>query len=234
MATRITAIQAPPSPLPGAAVHEGSTAGFDAIATALGDATRALEAGELPYLLIGGMASALLGRRRCSSDVDLLVMPEHALRALALLEADGFTTEQTNPHWLFKAFRDDVLVDILFKSKGDIYLDEEMLARSGRVDFQGIAVRVIAPEDLLVIKAVAHDEESPRHWHDALALLASEHDLDWGYILRRARKGRRRVLSLLVYATSLDLSVPREVIRQLFEESFEMCAQPRDGAERQP
>jgi predicted nucleotidyltransferase len=204
---------------PGSALHEGSSADAQTLASVLAEATRVLDRGGLPYLLIGGMASSLLGRGRCSSDIDLLVAPERALEALDLLELAGFETERTNPNWLFKAFRDSVLVDILFKTRGDIYLDEEMLQRALLIERNGHRMRVISPEDLLVIKALAFDEETPRHWYDALALIAAG-GLDWDYLIYRARKGSRRVLSLLVYATSVDLTVPVQVLRRLSDECF--------------
>jgi len=202
--------------LPGAAIHEGSTADMETIASVLAAATDTFERGSIPYALIGGMASAALGRPRCSSDIDLLVLPEAAARALELLEQEGFETERTNPNWLYKAFREAVLVDILFKSKGDIYLDQEMLDRTRTIEIHGHPVRVISAEDLVVIKALAFDEETARHWYDALGVIA-EGGLDWSYLVYRARKGSRRVLSLLAYATSIDLTVPPSVIRDLFE-----------------
>jgi hypothetical protein len=167
----------------------------------------------------------VLGRPRCSSDIDLFVKPQDAQRSLDALAAIGFGTERTNPHWLYKAFRDDALVDILFKTKGDIYLDDEMLARAPFRQVAGVNARVVPPEDLLVIKALVHDEETPRHWFDALGLLAQE-PLDWPYLLRRARRGPRRVLSLLSYASSLDLPVPRDVILQLVHLAFELYQDP--------
>src|SRR5262245_51833801 len=111
---------------PGAVTHEGSTGGVDALTEVISEAVRALEKDAIDYLLIGGQASALLGRPRCSSDVDLLVTPEDAPHALDALGQAGFSTERVNPHWLYKAFRHDVLVDLLFKTRGEIYLDEEM------------------------------------------------------------------------------------------------------------
>jgi len=206
--------------LPGACAHEGSSGGTDALATVLKLAVRALETAEIPYVLMGGLASAILGRPRCSSDVDLFVSPEHAPGALAALESAAFATEIANPSWLYKAFARDVLVDVLFKTVGDIYLDREMLRRSRLCMFLGTRVRVIPPEDLIVIKALVHDEETPRHWHDALALLARA-DLDWGYLLERARHGPRRVLSLLLYAASNDRLVPAQPLRQLAEQVLE-------------
>lgn len=183
------------------------------MASVLSDAVKALDEAKLPYLLIGGLASAILGRPRCSTDVDLLVRPADAPLALDALAREGFRTERTNPHWLFKAFQRDVLVDLLFNAKG-VYVDEEMLRRSTRRAFRGVPVRVIAAEDLVVMKAVVHDEETPRHWGDALGLVGAG-GLDWEYLLWRARLGPRRLLSFLLYATSVDLHVPRDVLRRL-------------------
>jgi predicted nucleotidyltransferase len=202
--------------LPGAATHEGSCGDPQALAEALGDAVGAFERAGIPYLLIGGLASAVLGRPRCSSDIDLLVAPDVAPRALDALARAGFATEVTNPAWLYKAFRGGVLVDLLFKTVGDIYLDREMLRRSSLYSFLGTRVRVIPPEDLLVITAIVHDEETPRHWHDALALLRRP-DIDWSYLVERAQHGPRRVLALLCYALSSDLWVPALPLRQLAE-----------------
>jgi predicted nucleotidyltransferase len=200
--------------LPGAVEHEGSSADLETMARVLADAVGALEREGVPYLAIGGIASSLLGRPRCTSDVDLLVAPEHAPRALAALAGAGFATEETNPHWLFKAFRDDILVDLLFRSSGGVYLDAEMLERARTLAFRGVPVRVIPPEDLIVIKAIAHDEETPRHWWDALAVLCAS-DLDWSYLARRARKAPKRVASFLLYAQSLGLDVPSEPLQRL-------------------
>ena len=91
-----------------------------------------------------------------------------------------------------------------------------MLARSSIGDFKGQKVRLIAPEDLIVIKAVVNDEHIPRHWYDALGLI-SFCQLDWDYLVRRATQfGARRVLSLLLYAQSNDLVVPAGPIKELF------------------
>jgi predicted nucleotidyltransferase len=201
----------------GATIHEGSApADMDVLAVVLGEVVGALDADAIPYVLLGGLAGTLLGRPRCSSDIDLFVTPDRASAALAALEKIGFRTEMTNPHWLCKAFKDDVLVDILFKVSGNIYLDDEMLRRAKQLSFRGTPVRVIPPEDLIVVKAIAHDEETPRHWYDALAVLSNQ-ELDWDYLVMRASRAPRRVLSLLLYATSNDLWVPSSALRQLGE-----------------
>ena len=188
--------------------------GDDALDATLRDAVAALEAEHIPYLLIGGLASTLLGRPRYTRDVDLFVRQPDALRALAALGAARFETEETNPAWIYKAVKREVTVDLIFWLTGDIYVDDEMLARAPRLDWAGTPISVVPPEDLIVIKAIVHDEQNPHHWHDALGVVAAC-DLDWEYLAARARHGARRVLALLVYAQANDLVVTDETIRAL-------------------
>ncbi len=206
--------------MPGAACHKGfGDADAETLRAVFAETVRTLESVDVPYVVIGGLASAALGRPRASDDVDILVSPHDARRGLRALAARGFATDELNPLWLFKAVKRDVLVDLLFKMKGDIYLDDEMRARAPVREVHGHPARVIPAEDLLVVKAIAHDEETSRHWFDALGLVAAG-DLDWDYLVRRADKGPRRVLSLLCYATSVDLVVPPSAIRRLHERAF--------------
>lgn len=193
-----------------------STTDDEEFLAALDDTVEALEGEGVPYLLMGGIASACMGRPRWTHDIDLFVKPTDAHRVLDALRAAGFETEETFPDWLFKASKHGQLIDIIFRSTGDIYVDDEMLARAELREFMGRRLRIIAPEDLLVIKALVHGEHMPRHWHDAIALLAHCQELDWDYLLKRARKGVRRVLSLLLYAQSNDLVVPWRPVRELF------------------
>jgi hypothetical protein len=132
----------------------------------------------------------------------------------------GFRTEETDPVWLYKAWKHDVLVDLIFYGTGGIYLDDEMLAHSSVREFKGYHVRIPSPEDLIAIKALVHKGETSRHWFDALALI-SRCDLNWNYLFRRARRGSRRVLSLLVYAQSNDVLVPDRAIQRLHEAIYE-------------
>jgi hypothetical protein len=171
----------------------------------------------VPHLFMGGLASGALGRPRWTHDIDVFVTPDDARRALRALTAAGFETREADPGWLYKAIKDDVLVDVIFLSDGRVVLDEEMMRRVRLVAAEGTRLPVIGAEDLIVIKALVHKERSPRHWFDALALLRRD-DLDWDYLLRRARQyDPIRVLSLLYYARSTDQVVPGEAIRRLRE-----------------
>jgi hypothetical protein len=197
---------------PDSARRPGTTT--DPFFSTAAEAGTALGAADVPYVVVGGLGSSIRGRPRWTDDVDVLVAPEDAGRALEALARAGYATEETNPHWIYKATRHDVVVDVIFAAKGGIYLDGEMVRRATTELVGGGRVRVAAPEDLIVMKAVAHDEPSMHHWHDALGIIASC-DLDWAYLLERGQHGARRLLSLLVYAQSDDLVVPEGPIREL-------------------
>jgi len=171
------------------------------------------------FLVLGGLASSLVGRPRWTHDIDFLVRPDDARDVLAVLQAAGFTTEETDPVWIYKAFKRDVMVDVIFMVMGGIYLDDEMLSRSIERDYGGLRLRIPSPEDQIVIKGIVHREETSRHWFDALAILGRA-ELDWDYLLRRARVGARRILALLIYAQSSDILVPSWVIARLYQEVY--------------
>lgn len=188
---------------------------LQAIERVLADGVAALERAEVPYVLIGGAASAIRGRPRVSDDVDFLVRQLDAERALDALSVAGFGTEKTNPQWIFKATRGDVTIDLMFWLMGDLYCDDAMLEHATRDRYGETEVNVAAAEDLIVIKLLAHDEQSYRHWHDALALLGLN-EIDWDYLLERGRVTPRRLLSLLLYAQSVDLVVSDDAIHRLY------------------
>jgi predicted nucleotidyltransferase len=187
----------------------------------LGEALTALDRSKVNYVLIGGVAATALGGHRFTHDIDVFVRPIEADHVLKALEESGFKTEKTDPHWLYKAFKDNVMVDIIFRSAGLVYLDDEMFRRSKVVEFNGRVVRALAPEDLFVVKALvlnehslSLDEHCMRHLNDLLELVRTC-AFDWDYLIKRARLGPRRVLSLLLYAQSLDLLVPNSAVRAL-------------------
>jgi predicted nucleotidyltransferase len=212
-----------PSPGHYAAGEEPSAEAFE---KALREVAEALDGSGLRYLLMGGVGTTTIARPRITDDIDLFVMPEDATRVLDTLADAGFDTEVTDPSWLYKAFRHGVLVDVIFRSAGDVYLDDQMLERARHREIKGARFPVISPEDLLVIKAVTASEVGPHHWYDALAIIARG-DLDWDYVVARARRaGPRRVLSLILYAESNDVAIPAEPVRRLFTDLYPTPSPP--------
>lgn len=180
----------------------------------------AIEETDIPYALIGGVAVKELGRPRITHDIDIFVRPDDAAQVLDVLERKGFVTEKRDTYWLYKAWREEVLVDIIFKSSGDIYFDDEVLHHVRRIPYLHTYINAISPEDFIVIKAAAHQEDNPHHWHDALAVL-TQGNLDWNYLLHRAKHSPRRVLALLLYASSNDVAIPIEMIQKLYRLIFD-------------
>ena len=117
------------------------------------------------------ISRTLAGPPGCLGPTSSRCAADDARRTLEVLGNAGFETMEADPAWLYKAVKDDVLVDVIFMSDGRVVLDDEMMARAVSETVQGVEVPVIPPEDLIVIKALVHREATARHWYDALALL---------------------------------------------------------------
>lgn len=197
----------------------GMSSTTDAFVGLLDEALSALRENGIHALVIGGVATAILAREPEEwrpSDLDLFLLPDQAERAAMLLSAHGFAAGEPQEGWLHSVERDGVAVRLNYRQPGDLYVDEDMIARAVEADFGGVPTPLISPEDLVVLKALLHGEDRPSEWWDALALLERP-ELDWGYLVDRARQyGAQRVLSLLCYGRSLALPVPDEPLGSLF------------------
>ncbi len=196
---------------------DGDAPSQEVLLETLHDVVEALRDDGVDHLFMGGIGAYSHARPRVTEDIDVFVRPGDVPRVRSALERAGFDVAEHDPAWLVKAWKRGVLVDVIFRSTGDIYLDDEMLRRCWNGEYKGVVTPLIAPEDLLVIKALTAAEVNPQHWYDAIAIIA-RCDLDWAYLLQRARQsGPRRVLSLLLFAESSDLVVPSEAVTTLFE-----------------
>lgn len=203
--------------LPETAIEVTEADDGDLFLRVLDEALDALHTADIPFLLIGGIGSAVYGRDQGTRDIDVFVRPETSRRVLEELGARGFETKEVAERWLSKAMKDGVLVDVIFRSTRDILLGDEMLRRSRVMPFRGREVPLAPPEDLVVMKACAMSEDTSRYWYDAVSIIAHS-ELDWDYLVARAREhGARRLLSLLLFATSLDIVVPSEPIETLYD-----------------
>jgi hypothetical protein len=189
-------------------------------AAVLGESTAVLDRAGIPHVVFGSLATVTLARPRtlgASEDIDLLIRPPDAARAGETLASAGYVVEETDPSWIHKAKRLGVTVDLIHRAGREVHLDDEMLARAPSMSVLGVTVPLMPPEDLAMIKAVLHDESRTGDWFDALALVARP-DLDWDYLVRRARgHGAQRALSLLLYARAGGTEVPERVLKELLE-----------------
>jgi acetolactate synthase regulatory subunit len=203
--------------LPETAIEVTEADDGDLFLRVLDEALDALYTADIPFLLIGGIGSAVYGRDQGTRDIDVFVRPETVRRVLEVLGTRGFETKEVAEGWLAKGLKHGVLVDVIFRSTRDILLGDEMLDRSRLMPFRGREVPLAPPEDLVVMKACAMSEDTSRYWYDAVSIIAHS-ELDWDYLVARARAhGARRLLSLLLFATSLDIVVPPEPIETLYQ-----------------
>jgi hypothetical protein len=130
---------------------------FGELIETLKKAAGALRDDGITFVLGGGIASAAQGGPESDHDVDLLLRPQDADRALAVLDGAGFRPERPPEGWLYKAWDGDVFVDLIFQTaEGDV--TEDLFARATDMEVYAVPMLVLAPEDLLASKLLALDE----------------------------------------------------------------------------
>jgi Nucleotidyl transferase AbiEii toxin, Type IV TA system len=124
--------------------------------------------------IIGGVAVSLLSRARSTHDVDAILIgdPANAEQILTLAESCGLHPRIKGAADF--AMRSRVLllehrpsatpVDLAF---GSIVFEDEAVGRRISHDFEGIAIPLPTPEDLIIMKAVAG---RPRDFEDIASL----------------------------------------------------------------
>ncbi len=193
----------------------------DAHLLAIGhEACRVLKDAGIPAMVGGGIAVWVYGRRRYTKDMDLFIPPRIPLVALDALGKAGFHTRETDASWLYKAIKQDVLVDLIVWTTGNIRVTDETFARARKAQIDGHAFTLMGPEDVLFRKILSHKEDR-RDWYDGLSMLAlPQAGFDWEYFLRLVGvRYARRALSFLFYAqTEIRPEVaPPAVIAELLD-----------------
>ena len=137
---------------------------------------RALDEADIPFMLGGGLAAWAHGGPAGTYDVDLMVRPGDAPRALEALEATGMRPEDPPEQWLLKAFDGDVLVDVIYEPSG-LPITDEVFDRSQRLSVCSMRTRVMALEDVFATKLFSMNDNS----------------LDYGPLIKMARAVREQV-----------------------------------------
>jgi hypothetical protein len=128
----------------GTTTAEGDPDGFYRVAR---NAVGALERAGIAHAVIGSAAYVAYVGETSVKDLDVLVRPADAETALEALSAAGFRTEETDPRWLFKAWSDGVLVDVIFRPPRSFDLDDAAIARRRRYRLRGVELWMLAPDD---------------------------------------------------------------------------------------
>ena len=106
---------------------------------------RVLGESPVPVMLGGAYAFArYTGIVRHTKDLDVFVRRQDAGEALRVLADAGCRTELTFPHWLGKAYQDDLFIDVIFGAgNGVAEVDDEWLAHAVADEVLGVPVRLI-------------------------------------------------------------------------------------------
>jgi Nucleotidyl transferase of unknown function (DUF2204) len=147
-----------------------------AIEASLKKAVAALREADVPFLLGGSLAVWARGGPETRHDLDFVIKPDDADRALAVLADAGMRVEKPHEEWLHKAWDGDVLIDVIFAPRG-LEVTDEVIERGELLHVIGITIPVMAIEDVLATKLMA----------------LHEHQLDYTALLRIARAVREQV-----------------------------------------
>ena len=153
-----------------------STPSFEELLETLKQAAAALREADVRFVLGGGLAIWARGGPETEHDVDFFVKREDADPAVKALEQAGFRTEEPPEGWLYKAWRGDVMVDLIYAPSG-LTVDDEWLDRAEELEVYAVRMPVMRAEDVLVAKLLA----------------MREHHLDYDRVLEIARTVREQI-----------------------------------------
>jgi predicted nucleotidyltransferase len=177
--------------------------GFEPIERALKRSAAALRDADVPFLLGGSLASWARGGPETHHDLDLMIRPQDAERALAALADAGMRADDPPEEWLVKAWDGDVLVDLIFEPKG-LPMTDEVIARGEAMSVLGMEMRVMALEDVMTTKLMALSEHALRYESLLQIARALREQIDWDAVRDRTA-GSPFARAFFVLAEGLEI-----------------------------
>ena len=168
----------------------------------------ALRDAEIPYLVAGGVASWVRGGPSTEHDLDFLVKPADADRALEAVKGAGLRPEIPPEEWLYKAWDGEILVDLIFSPAG-LDVDDELIERGEEREVEAMTMRVLRPEDLLVSKLMAMTEHTIDYRSCLEIARALREQIVWDDVRRRV-EGSPYGRAFFVIAEGLGIVEPAE------------------------
>jgi Uncharacterised nucleotidyltransferase len=184
---------------------------FPSIEATLKKAVAALRESGIPFLLGGSLAVWARGGPETRHDLDFVVKPENAERALAVLEEAGMRPETPPEEWLFKAWDGDVLIDIIFHPRG-LEVTDGLLERGEVLHVLGISIPVMSIEDVLATKLLALHEHELDYTSLIRIARAVREQIDWRY-LREGTRGSPYAAAFFTLCEELDIAAEGQVQR---------------------
>jgi hypothetical protein len=108
----------------------------------------ALSGAGIPFALAGGFAAWVHGAPQSEHDADFVIREQDRSTAWEALTATELRVEDPVENWLFKAYKGDALVDIIFRLDGEPVPDE-IFGRTDSFDVFGVPMPVMQATDIL-------------------------------------------------------------------------------------
>jgi hypothetical protein len=178
---------------------------FEQLLETLKRAAGALREADVPFVLGGGVAIWARGGPETEHDLDFFLKRDDAERALQVLDEAGFRPEKPPEGWLYKAWDDGVLVDLIFDPTG-VRIDDEFLERAAETEVHAVRMRVLRPEDVLVTKLLALKEHSLDYESLLETARAVREQIDWNEVRRRT-EGSPYAKAFLTLVDELEVSM---------------------------
>jgi predicted nucleotidyltransferase len=187
------------------------------------EALDALGQAGIRFMLGGALAlNVYTGIWRDTKDLDVFVPAKEVGRCLASLGKASFDTRIEDPHWLAKASKGRLFLDIIHANDNGLgVVEENWLQNAKETEVLGRRVAVIPAEEMLLSKMFV--AASDRYdLSDVLHLVfATRGELDWERLLDKVGEHWELLLAYLhlyryVYPSHAHY-VPDEVLESLFE-----------------
>ncbi|RKH14153.1 hypothetical protein D7V97_03690 [Corallococcus sp. CA053C] len=187
----------------------------------------------VPFVVGGAYAYATYtGIYRDTKDLDLFPRKADAVRALEVLEKDGWRTEHHDEVWIYKAYKGDYFVDFIFSSgNGVATVDDEWFTNAKKANIFGYECLIAPAEEMIWSKAFVTERERYDGADINHLILKAGREMDWDRILRRFDRYWEVLLSHLMmfrfaYPSERDI-VPNYVMTELMSRTLQTV---RDGS----
>ena len=142
-------------------MHCGYRSGVDESQEGLREALKrvavALKQAEVPFALTGGYAVWARGGPEPDHDVDFLIAAEDADQAAESLAAQGIEVVHPPEDWLFKAYSDGAMVDLIHRHSGGP-AERSTVEDADVLEVLSVEMPVLSATEVVVQKMLAMDE----------------------------------------------------------------------------
>jgi hypothetical protein len=184
-----------------------STPIFEGLLDAMKRAAATLRDHEISFALAGSLAVYARGGPETEHDVDFVLHPADADRALEVLEAAGFHSEKPPEGWLYKVYdENDAMIDLIFAPNNSPPDEvEKIVAHAQELEVYAIRMKVMSATDVLASKLLALREHYVDYEPSLEVARALREQIDWPVLADRT-KDSPYARAFLTLATGLELA----------------------------